>query len=230
MTGNYRSSNTKNKSRFYLLLSVIFVFVMFKWGLPFFINIISGPEKIAEEAAYDDGLPPQVPALSALPEATNSGQLKVEGYTEAEATVELYLNDVLSETKTVDTDGYFIFNPKLTEETTRIYVKARDKKNLMSQSPVSVVILDKKPVKLTLLTPKDGNEYFGSNSQTIDVSGNVSKFEATVLVNDSYAMVDKTGNFTQRIMLGNGENKIRIKAVDKAGNVSELSLTVNFVP
>lgn len=230
MTGNYRSSNTKNKSRFYLLLSVVFVIVVFKWGLPLFINIISGPEKIATDTAYDDGLPPQVPSLSALPEATNSGLIKIEGYTETEATTELYINDVLSETKMVDDTGYFVFEAKLSEESNRIYVKAKDKNNLSSQSPVSVVTLDKKPVKLVIITPKDGNEYYGTNNQTIDVTGTINKPGTTVLVNESYAIVDKGGSFAQRIMLSNGENKLTIKAIDKAGNVSEVVLSVNFLP
>lgn len=230
MTGSYRANSQKNNSRFYLLLSVIFIFVVFKWGLPLFINIISGPEKTGQESTYNDDLPPQVPVLSALPEATNSGKIKVEGYTEPEATAELYLNDVLVETQKVDTNGYFSFEAQLVEETSRIYIKAKDANNLFSQSPVTIVTLDKKPVKLTVTNPKDGNEYYGGNNQTVDVTGTVSKIEATVLVNDSYAMVDKAGNFTQRIMLVNGENKLVIKAIDKAGNGSEQVVTVNFIP
>lgn len=230
MNGKYRETNSKSRSRFYILLSVIFVFVMFKWGVPFFIGVISGPATVRSNSTYQDNLPPQTPLVSALPEATNSAKVIVQGFTEINADTELYINDAMVDSKNTDENGAFLLEGKLVNGSNRITVTARDSAGLSSQSNVTLITFDDKPVVVKIESPKDGTEYFGTNSQSVDINGTVNKPESTVIVNNSFANVGKDGKFSQRIQLNSGENNIVISASDKAGNTKEETLKLVFTP
>ena len=230
MIGKYRQAKTKSRSTYYIVLSVVFVIVMLKWGVPGFINLISGPSKKQPVSTYQDNLPPQTPVISALPEATNSAKIVVNGFTEKTVDTELYLNDALTDTKKSDDNGAFSLQGSLEKGANRVIVKARDSAGLSSQSEVIMITFDDKAVELTIDSPKDGSEFFGGNNQTVDISGSVSKPEATVIVNGSYTFVGKDGKFNQRIQLSNGDNNLTISATDKAGNKVEKSLKLTFTP
>jgi hypothetical protein len=228
MNGKYRGSKVKSRSGFYIVLSIVFLVVLFKWGLPLFFNVISGPANKQSATAFKDNVPPQVPMISALPEATNAAKIRIEGFTEKEVDTDLLINDNVVDTEKTDANGAIILNGTLEAGSNRIIVRATDSSSNTSQSPVILINFDSKPVDLTVTSPKDGSEYFGGTNQTVDIKGTVSKPTATVIVNGSYAMVDKDGNFTQRIMLANGDNNIKIKATDTAGNTAESSLKLVF--
>lgn len=230
ITGKYRDTKEKNRSRFYILLSVVFLAVLIKWGVPAFINYISGPSVKKNDTPYTDVVPPQIPQLSAVPDATNSASFVVQGYTEKNVDVELYINDALVDTKKSDDSGAFTLDGKLDVGQNRMLVKARDAAGNTSQSDARLITYDNKPVDLTIDSPKDGNQYYGSNSQTIDVVGSVSKPDSTVTVNGSFVFVGKDGKFDQRYQLSNGDNNIKVIAVDTAGNTSEKDFKVIFVP
>src|SRR3989339_200543 len=105
MDGRYRATKDKNKSRYFLLLSVVFVILMAKWGVPAMISAISGPEGRRAVQNEKDIIPPQQPIFSALPEATNSANLSIEGFTEPDAFVELMVNEVASGTVRANESG-----------------------------------------------------------------------------------------------------------------------------
>jgi uncharacterized protein YfaP (DUF2135 family) len=229
MPGRYRQSHTNSRSRFYILLSIVFVIVMYKWGLPLFMNIVAG-NGAQRVSTGKDIIPPQTPILSALPDATNSAQIIVEGYTEADASVELLLNDQSNKVSKADESGSFSFSTILASGQNRIQVKARDAASNQSMSDVSLVTLDTKPVDLTISSPKDGTEYIGTINQVVDIIGSVSKPESQVLVNNSFATVDKDGNFDSRFMLTNGDNTITVTATDNAGNTTAKSIKLTYTP
>ncbi len=230
MNGKYRESKKKNLSRYYLLLSVVFVVVLFKWGIPLFINIISGPDGEQTAQTQVDNLPPQVPMLSALPEATNSARVFVNGYTEKEVDTELYINDGLVDSQKSDENGAIALDGVLEKGSNRIMVSAKDSAGNSSQSTVLFITYDNAPMDLLIGSPKDGTEYYGSTNQTVDIKGKVNKPNSTVIVNGSYAMTDKDGNFSQRILLNDGENNILIRATDKAGNTNEKNIKLRYNP
>lgn len=231
MNGRYRETKSKkNLSRYYILLSVVFIVVLFKWGIPLFFNVLSGPDGTENNTAFADSIPPQVPMLSALSEATNSAKISVTGFTEKEVDVELLINDELVDTQKSDENGAISLEGSLTKGENRLLVNAKDSAGNTSQSPVVLITYDNSPLELILESPKDGSEYFGSNNQTVDIKGKVNKTGTTVIVNGSYSMTDKDGNFNQRILLNNGENNILIKATDKAGNLNEKTLKLIFNP
>lgn len=202
---------------------------MFKWGIPFFVTIIAGKGEVRQNQEIDV-IPPQSPVLSALPEATNSSSLLVEGYTEAGAGLDLLINDSISMASKASDDGSFSMIGTLASGSNRVYLRATDKTGNASTSEVKLVIFDNKQIDLTISSPKDGSEFFGKNNQVIDIAGEVSKADSQVIINSSFVVVGKDGNFTHRFQLTDGDNEIKIVASDKAGNTAEKTIKILYTP
>ena len=229
MVGRYRRSQEGNRSRFYFLLSIVFIFVVVKWGFPLFIKIIAG-DGAEVKRTEEDFIPPQPPILSALPEATNGAEIIIEGYTEGGVNIELNVNDVLNKTDKSKDDGFFSLSASLQNGTNRIQIRAIDGANNASLSEVKLVSLDKEPLTLSITSPKDGTEYIGKNSQAIEIIGKVNKPNTQVLANNSFVDVARDGSFTHKLQLSNGDNNIKIIASDKAGNKDEVDLKLTYSP
>ena len=229
MSGRYRNANENRRSRFYILLSVVFVGVMIKRGIPYFMNVVAGNggQKITTE---NDIIPPQIPIISALPEATNSSSVIVEGYTESKAALDFLIDDNISVTGRAADDGSFAIRVSLSHGENRVQVRAADQAGNMSISPVKIVFFDAKPVELTVSSPKDGTEYFGKYNQVIEIAGEVNKPEAEVTINNSFVIVDKNGAFLHKYQLSNGDNELKIIATDKAQNVAEQKIKIVYTP
>jgi len=226
---SYRSRAEQKKSRLYLILALLISLLLLKWGVPLAVEIIARTGHYSTEQGENDILPPQPPVLAALPEATNSGKLKIEGYTEAGAELSVWLNDTLDTTDEADEDGNFTIWIDLDEGENEIAIKAKDEAGNESYSSSETVVWDKEPLEMEVNNPQDGTEYFGQQSQTVEVSGKVNKEDTRVTINGLYTSVDSEGNFSHSLRLNEGENKIEIKASDPAGNEVEITLTVRYV-
>lgn len=229
MAGRYRNSQEKTRSRFYILMSIVLVFVLIKWGIPTFVNLVAGTGSIRQNQDKDI-IPPQAPILSAMPEATNSAFLLVEGYTEANASLDILVNDKISLTDKAKSDGSFATIATLELGSNRVQVRAVDEAGNTNISEVKIVLLDSKPIEVVIISPTDGTEFFGKNSQIVDIRGEVSKPEAQVIINNSFVLVGKDGTFTHRFQLQNGNNEIKTVASDKAGNTTEKIITLVYTP
>lgn len=229
MIGRYRQAQEKSRSRFYFLLSIIFIFVSVKWGIPLFVKILAGNGATVDKTE-NDIIPPQTPTLSALAEATTSSLLKVEGYTEGEVGVELLVNDVLANTNKSLNDGFFTLEGQIKSGSNRVQVRAIDGSGNASMSEIKLVSLDNEPLVLTVASPKDGAEYFGKNSQQLEIVGKTNKQGAQVVANNSFVDVNRDGTFVHKLMLNGGENIIKLIASDKAGNTDEQEIKVIYTP
>lgn len=229
MSGRYKQSQNRSRSRFYIFLSIAFVIVMFKWGLPLFMSLVAGNG--AQRADINnDIIPPQTPVISALPDATNSARIQIEGYTEAGAFIELLLNDKVDKMSKANESGLFVFDALLISGQNRIQLRAKDETGNESVSGVTLVEMDSKPVELIVISPSDGSEYFGKASQVIDIKGEVNKSGSQVLINNSFVQVDKNGAFIHRFLLSGGENTITVTTSDNAGNSDNVTLRINYTP
>jgi len=211
-------------------LAIGFIVVMIKWGVPWFVNILAGPAapKGGGVNTAADIVPPQIPVLFPIPEATNSANLKIEGFTEGNVEVNLFKNDELFMNSKTDDKGAFKIDLKLSDGENKIQVKARDAAGNESQSVVKTVMYDKKASEVTIDAPKDGDEIFGKNNQTIAFSGKVTKVDSVVTVNGNFARVDVDGKFSVMVKLSEGDNNVVIKATDKAGNIVEKTVKVKL--
>jgi len=228
--GGYRNRKKRSLSRIYLLVSIILVFVLFKWGFSFLIGVIGktgGSKSSVSETG--DMVAPQIPVISALPEATNSAKLKIEGYTEAGVEVEYFINSrrVISELS--DESGFYQATLSLEDGDNLIKVRAKDKAGNESISKPINVIYDFKVPELVIESPTDGQEFFGLQRQTISVKGEVSESDADLRINNTFVRLDREGLFNYKVKLNEGENEIKVVASDKAGNVVEKVLKVSYV-
>jgi len=212
------------------VLAIGLVAVMFKWGLPWFINVLAGPSGQNAASANQSGdiVPPQSPVLSPLVEATNSATIKIEGYTEGRVEVDVILNDAQVASTNSDDKGMFKAEFKLIEGSNKIQVKAVDSAGNTSQSVVKTVNFDKKGVEITVDSPKDGSEIFGQSKQDVTFSGKVSKPDASVNINGNYVRLDSNGNFSSIARLNQGDNNVSVKATDQAGNTVEKIVKVRL--
>lgn len=226
---SYKSRAKQKQTRYYLVLSFVFVLVLFKWGFPLIVDVIGRTGGSSSSVTEEDVLPPQPPVLAALPEATNSARLKIEGYTEADAELSVWLNEELEEVDQADDEGNFVVWIKLDEGENVVLVKAKDEAGNESLSATKRVEFDKKPLEMSLENPQDGSEYFGEQNQTIEVKGSINKSEVQVTINGLYTSVDSEGVFSHALRLSEGDNTIEVIATDPAGNSSNVSLSVRYV-
>jgi bacillopeptidase F len=228
--GVYRKRRERRVSRLYLLIVFVFGFVVIKWGIPLLIELIakSGGDS-TQTVDAGDIIPPQTPMVSALPEATNSASLRIEGYTEAGVMVEYYVNDIPVIDEQTDDDGFFEASLSLEEGENEIKVVAKDEAENESTSKLFNVIYDFKNPEISLSSPTDGQEFFGQQQQSVTVSGEVSEPEANLKINNTYVRLGNSGSFELKISLSEGENEIKLMAVDPAGNVVEEAIKVSYV-
>lgn len=206
-----------------------FLFVLMPLIFRFVIGIARSGDPF--QVIQQDELPPQQPVLEPLPQDTKEKQLTVKGYTEPKAQVQLIVDNNEQGATTAGEDGVFQFDLSLEEGEHQIFVYAEDEAgNESVESTHYTVTIDTTIPELSVETPEDRAVFTLRREQSLPVRGKVSE-EATVFVNSSRVRTDEEGNFSTTIQLGEGENKITLRAEDKAGNqTEEVIRTVEYRP
>lgn len=179
-------------------------------------------------AQSQDDLPPQVPILEAPVEATHTAQIKLNGFGEAQSEVVLVVNGNEAETKKIAEDGTFSFDVNLTDGENNISTFSRDEaKNESTSSKSYLVLLDSTAPTISVESPQDGERITLRKNQIATIKG-VTEPKAKVFIESRLITADFEGKFQGSYNLQEGDNKIKIRAIDLAGNQGELELTVNF--
>lgn len=212
----------------FLIISFLLVVGFLFFVLPNFIAITSslfGGDAVVEET---DVIPPQVPLISAPPEATSEPQILISGYAEANSTVVILLNQTEYERLTAGEDGTFEITVSLEEGENSIAAYAIDgSENESAVSRSYEVSYDFTAPDLSIDDLEDGKEIKGRENQTLLVRG-VTDPAAKVSINGRVVYPGEDGAFSMSYYLAEGPNELVIVAEDKAGNNSEQKLTVNF--
>lgn len=175
-----------------------------------------------------DSLPPQVPILEAPVEATHTAQIKLSGFGEAKSDVVLVVNGNEAETKKITDDGTFSFDVNLTDGENNISAFSRDEaKNESTNSKSYTVLLDTTTPTIGVESPLDGERITLRKNQIVTIKG-VTEPKARVFIDSRLVSADFEGKFQGTYNLQEGDNKIKIKAIDQAGNQGEIELTLNF--
>ncbi len=161
-----------------------------------------------------DTTPP--PLILVAPEAANTTQLNIHGVTEVG--VDLLVDDMPIE---IDSSGYFTAEVNLVEGNNLIEAKATDQADNVTITNTEI-ILDTTPPVLTITSPIDGAHIVG---RTVDVIG-YSELGSIISVNGIEKIYSSPGDFNTWLLLENGPNAITITATDKAGNHSDIVLTI----
>ncbi|HWL11985.1 MAG TPA: carboxypeptidase-like regulatory domain-containing protein, partial [Ureibacillus sp.] len=165
------------------------------------------------------------PAITAPTESliTNKSALTVTGTASPTTTIELMQNGEIAGTAEVSDKGQFEIPVTLIEGNNEF--KATSKltgKTTGESSPVTVVLDTKAPI-LAISAPTNGDKV---NKESITVTGSIDDANLEfVKVNGQKATIEN-GQFSKRILLEHGTNKIKLIAQDLAGNRTTKTLTI----
>jgi flagellar hook assembly protein FlgD len=170
----------------------------------------------ASTVQVDVDTEPPIIRLANLPGDTQVGgetsELLIEGVTDPDATV--WLNDWFQSLQVSD-NGSFSALYTLQEGVNQIELVAVDDAGNQA-SIVREVTLLTEPPDVVVLNPPDG---LWINERMLSVQGTVPP-GIGVQVNQTQAKVDEEGRFNVDIVLDEGENIVRIEAMDAVGNAS----------
>ena len=207
---------------------VVVILVILRWGLPLLVklavwlgDIRSGTEQVEQT----DTVPPIAPRFLPVPVATFSAQIKVGGFAEAGSKVTVYVNSQERGEVVTDSNGEFIIESvDLNAGKNGIWAVAADQAGNKSQEgEVTYVEMDNVQPELTVESPTDQATTVEAN---IEVKGKISEPDAEVTINGRFVSVTSNGSFTTKVAVNPGENKITIRAKDRAGNETSRELTV----
>lgn len=218
---------------FLTIASLIFSALLFLFvGLPLFARIIFGLTSLNQNKSVENKSSSAVlfpPTLDPVLEATNSAKIKISGYGDKDTTVIIMVNDVEVVKVTADKDGKFSANNiTLDQGANSITAKSALKDSESSPSSPINIVYKKTPPKLDVESPSDGEKFYSENKEA-NISGKTDP-ENTISVNERFVIVDQDGNFSYKLPLSDGENKLKIIATDQAGNQTTEERKVNYTP
>ena len=207
--------------------TLVILLIIWFWGLTF-VRVIGwlGTKSSGSEStpSPEYQIPLQKPAFSDLPEFTNQDKLTVSGTTSNEANVVLTVNGSEVGKNVADASGSFSFvNVTLKAGTNLLKVAASDKSGeTLTES--AIITLDKEPPNLQVSEPAN-NQRLPKDTQRVTIKGSA-EVDSTVFINSIQTMLDQNNSFSYSLSASVGENKIEVKATDKAGNEKIVNLTV----
>jgi uncharacterized protein YfaP (DUF2135 family) len=167
------------------------------------------------------------PSLNPIFEATNTAKIIISGYGEKEAAIKIIVNGREQVKATSDAEGKFTaININLTEGENIIKaVNIKDNKESTTSSPITVIYKKTLP-KLEIEKPTDGDKFSG-DQQNISIIGTTDQGNR-LIINERMAIIDPQGKFNFPYKLAEGDNNLKITALDNAGNQSIKELKVNY--
>ncbi len=205
------------------------IYAVFQWGIPALIKLavflgdIRSGSQIVEQA---DTVAPIAPRFEPLPTATYSASLVVRGLAEAGTTVKVYVNNqVIGEVVTSSEGEFVVEKVELDQGENAIWAMATDPTgNKSRDSAVVKINRDDVAPEIVFESPTEG---LVVTEETVEVKGKVSEPAAAVTVSGRLMIVNSTGTFSTKVNLNEGENKIVVVAVDRAGNEKTYELSVS---
>ena len=207
---------------------VLFIFII----LPLtarIVELIPSKTSTPQTDANKD-IPPQTPVLLPILSATNSAQLSISGFGEAETTMTLYDNGTRVQEVKPGANGQFSFTDfTIADGENEIVVSSRNSTGTESRSTPHTIALDTTPPTLVIQQPTDGSTVTVKRDQIVTVKGQTDP-KTKVFLNDKFLFTDGVGNFTGTFQLTDGENSLKFHVVDTAGNATDKEIKVSFKP
>jgi hypothetical protein len=213
-----------------ILGAIITLLIFISVILPGFFGLIARIFDSPIGFIETDRLPPQAPIISAPVSATNSASLVVYGFAEPEGEVVFVLNNKNQDPTPTDDEGAFSYELILTEGPNRITAFSIDEDgNESVKTREYLTILDTQPPEIEIIEPENGSVFESRTNQSVTIKGTTDEGgDVRLYINGRVVFPNDNGEFSHTLMLEEGENKIEIRAEDKAGNESVLELTYHF--
>jgi len=213
---------------FVLAVAAIGLFVLVV--VPNFLKFIANRGASDPSFNLTDEIPPQVPVLSAPPDATFSATVDIKGFAENDSQVVILVNGAEETRVSAAGDGTFTAAIPLTPGENSLTVYSIDSNQNESNISKSYVIqYDNEVPKLEISEPTANQQFEQQKNQAITIQG-LTDPNARVSVNGRLAFATSDGTFSATYQLQEGENILIIEASDKAGNKAQQSLTVSYRP
>lgn len=224
--------NNQKRAIIFVALSILTIIILFFFGIPLiakFVSFISDFTNKNTPITLNDNTPPAPPRFDNLPDATNKEIFEVTGTTEEGVTVYVFLNS--SEKEIIaDSYGEFATSLDLTKGENIIYAISKDQSgNKSAESEKYVILFDNENPEILINSPSNGDNFYGSGQKEIEITGKTDP-NVNLTVNDRYVSITDSGDFKYKLSLNEGENILNFKAIDKAQNEVEKTVTVTFTP
>jgi hypothetical protein len=207
------------------ILVVLFIFFI----VPLLIRFAGNLSSISV-FPQTDVIPPTVPVFSALPQAIQENTLEISGYAEAKSQVVGVKNGSENTRVEANDKGEFKINVALDDGENKISLYSVDASNNESSlSKEHIVLYDIEDPELEWEAPEDQKTIRNLREQSIEVKGKVNE-AAKVTLNDRQLSLSSENTFSTQFRLENGENKLKLKVIDLAGNEIEQERTIFFKP
>lgn len=204
--------------------SLLFLFVLMPQLIQLFFRIIGTGELSLESS---DTVPPQIPVVSPLPEATKESSITVEGFGEPESDVVFVVNGQEMGKTAVDGSGAFTYTLDLTEGENSVNVYGVDAAGNESNSRQLMVAYDTQAPTLAFEDLEDGKQVMLRQNQTLEIRGETEP-KSQLTLNERSIFVGSDGTFRTTYHLNEGENALLFTVTDLAGNRTERKVTVSF--
>ncbi len=169
------------------------------------------------------------PALDPLPQATNSASLTLHGTGTAGMHIQFSHNGKKAGETTIKDDGTFTLGPLKLIDGENTFTARTVKDQTESEDSEAVHIAYKKSdPEITITSPQQGSTIREEKNQ-ISIEGSTDA-ESTVTINDRVVVVRGDGSFSYLYKPSKGENKIKMKVVDIAGNETEKEFSFTYDP
>ena len=224
---------TERKTKKTIILAslgiIIVLFLLIKFGINALVGFsvfLAGNKTQTSSNSNNSVSFVSAPILNPLPQATNSAEILISGKTQANKTVDLYINNDQKDSTQADKDGIFLFTETLGNGTNQIAAKTEDNNKTSDFSNTYTVSFINKAPALNVTAPNDGQS-FSKDQNSANVTGNTDP-GVSVTVNGFWAVLDENNNFSYNLPLQNGDNQIKVVATDQAGNKTEKDLKVTY--
>lgn len=218
------------KAYLYIFLSIVSVILLFFLGLPLLVKFaafFTNLGKTDKPVDIEDITPPAPPQFESFDEYTSKTSIKLEGKSESGAIVTLNFNGRDREA-VANSDGKFSFEVDLSKGKNTFFAKAKDQAGNESQeTQVQTITQDSEKPSLNIDSPSNEASFYGDSQRLVNIKGTTDE-DAQVYINDRFVTVEDNGSFSFATTLSEGVNDFSIKAVDKAGNETSTSLSLNF--
>lgn len=218
------------KGLYLFLASIALLGILAIFGVQILVQSTNFVSKFKSPSAVltGDNTPPGVPqAEPTPPQVTRDNPITINGRSEPDSIVTVYLNNEKINQVEVGSSSKFSFSLNLKDGENRVYLTASDKAGNTSPSSTNYLITyDNTPPTLDVSKPQEGATYY-SPEQTISIEGTTEK-DASVTINDRLVIINNDGSFSQKYKLNEGENILNIAATDKAGNQTTKTIKVTY--
>jgi len=224
-------NKTKRNLTITIIAIVVIVILLVQFGVPLLTSIsymIAGSKNNEEAIQKTAYIAP--PTLDNTFDATNSARVTIAGSSIAKASIELFVNNnKIDSTQVGNTNTFEFENIALKQGKNTLKARVLSENNQTSEfsNEISIVYLHKAP-ELSIESPSDGQE-FSKENKTIEVKGKTES-GTKITVNDFWAIVHDTGDYSYTLVLKDGDNQIKVIATDEGGNKTEKLLQVKYNP